>query len=926
MSHPSQGPYLDLLAHRADQELLGDGYLYDLTPAAAAWTAATTEYRGITGSDGNLPYTALLTVLRVLGKTSAEMDRPSHDKPPTGLITAAPLHPDDLRDAVCLWEQVALQVPEDKISLGYDSRLADQIAAIEPEHIRLADHINTGTHTFTAPGWLYPAATWNPAQLLVRNTLSIDGRQVELRADDTGDVHAWEPKHLWPATWTQIKEAREKRKDKSNTSNPARLHDEEHTKYAGLHLEVLLGSLPGTPQPYVLIQPRTLRYSDRLASARTVYYAAQADAPLMTLALGGRGEHTHFAHASRLALEAYARLRGTRPLLPSVVRDLSGTPGDFRAVLPYSTRFPIGRGPGMHTMAVVSDHARTAFNSEPLRLHQCTERLSRSRRTTHLGRDTHLLDAPDLDQILRAAACNRLRILALYHNPTTRPRLQKLLCYHFNRPELAEAADAKRDDTLIRLNDHTEISFSHAPQLLEHRSDHTGRLAAARAIPHRTAPPGTRVLALAETEFDASDWSRRRRASRPNDSTEKDPYLADAKPYANRYLARSGVLAQFLKFRDRPFPPSRSKAAKIENPTELERLGQELSGDHPGHYAVADLMRAAGLVPSRLTRNLTYTADGLKEPLVHVGLHLRQQRSNWRAGEPPRLVWLMSALIPDGDHWRVLAHNPGFAHTPGTWTPYTEANLEFRSGQLPPGRRQDQHLTHDIDQALLNLGHHKGTATGYVLYVNGNSCRSLWPHLANTHLDQPIAPDGTIKSLEGRLALPSLSLAEHQRPRAIVRVTDDSAFSGKLPRPARLQHLRTDSETGLEGLEPGKRTNGLFAHPTARTTWYLAHVPQQFNGGTRYARAGEHYGRWASDDPEEQAEDWYAHTLTEFHIPYHTTGDNPYRYALAAARLCDNALSYDHRTDYPLPIHLAIQMDKDHPNYRRMLHEEEDAR
>lgn len=212
-----------------------------------------------------------------------------------------------------------------------------------------------------------------------------------------------------------------------------------------------------------------------------------------------------------------------------------------------------------------------------------------------------------------------------------------------------------------------------------------------------------------------------------------------------------------------------------------------------------------------------------------------------------------------------------------------------------------------------------------MLYVNGNSCRSLWPHLANTHLDQPIEPDGTITNLEGRLALPGLSLAKHQRPRAIVRVTDDSTFSGKLPRPALLQHARTDPETGLEVLEPGKRTNGLFAHPTAPATWYLAHVPQQFNGGTRYARAGEHYSRWASDDPEEQAENWYAHTLTELHIPYTAAGDAPYRYALSAARLCDSALSYDHRTDYPLPVHLAIQMDKDHPNYRRMLQDEEDA-
>ncbi len=62
---------------------------------------------------------------------------------------------------------------------------------------------------------------------------------------------------------------------------------------------------------------------------------------------------------------------------------------------------------------------------------------------------------------------------------------------------------------------------------------------------------------------------------------------------------------------------------------------------------------------------------------------------------------------------------------------------------------------------------------------------------------------------------------------------------------------------------------------------------------------------------------WYGMTTTEVVVIY--ADEEPIRYAIAAARLCDHAVSWDGRTRYPAPVHLAYKMDKDHPDYRRTI-------
>ncbi|WKX74050.1 RNaseH domain-containing protein [Streptomyces sp. XD-27] len=90
------------------------------------------------------------------------------------------------------------------------------------------------------------------------------------------------------------------------------------------------------------------------------------------------------------------------------------------------------------------------------------------------------------------------------------------------------------------------------------------------------------------------------------------------------------------------------------------------------------------------------------------------------------------------------------------------------------------------------------------------------------------------------------------------------------------------------------------------------------------AQPGGEHGRWLCTDNEEQAETWYNLTATEIAIIHHPDGEDVLPYALTTARLCNHALAWEHRTRHPLPIHAAIQMDKNHPEYRRTIDWEPD--
>ncbi|MFJ6825486.1 hypothetical protein ACIQRJ_34310 [Streptomyces niveus] len=500
----------------------------------------------------------------------------------------------------------------------------------------------------------------------------------------------WDTENLWSNNWLDARPAKDKKNDSlqspaEETQEPEEWKVRRH--YAALRVEVAMKSLHSLPVPLVVMTPRVSRLSKQINSARTAWWAPRSpNRPLLCLNLGGRGKYTHLEHTSRLALDAWVRLmdepvfpRGPKDteFLPVSSLDLSGEPGDFRALIPFSKSFPLGKGVGLHTVAALAEHLSTVTEQDLACGRQVAKVLSVAARKTQYSRDATLLDDTDLQGIMAAAGVSRLRILALYEHQEMRTRMQRLLAYHFNRPDLAAGIP---EDEIVELGCHTQVLLHRAPELLSHGGHHARRGALTDALPGLEAE-GTGVLALVETDYDAKEWGRQRRAARREEEGAVDPYTLDAKPEVSRHLARHGVLAQFLTPTTKKL---RSKKKEREGETPLEALGMELAADFPGHMAIGDMLRAAGLVHPRLTRAIS-TGNGLKDRVAHLGLHMRAQLGDKHVTrtEEPKLMWILTAFVPVGEHWKALAYLPAGRAGSGGWFNYAHAQGLSRSRPIP---------------------------------------------------------------------------------------------------------------------------------------------------------------------------------------------------------------------------------------------------
>jgi hypothetical protein len=879
---------LELAGFPFTRDLVGTAHLYHLPSAARrAWHDLRTRYRQHTGSDGNLPYAALTAALRAAGRTQVNLGPASKDQPPSFLASHHSLQPADLRDAFTVFEQAILGVPPDQISFSYPSELASQIAGIEPEACPLSRHVHLTGRQPDAPGWVYDIATWHAASLLAAAAFKLDGLELQFRMDTSGDLLVWDNGLLWSGSWG----------------------DGYPTRYAALRVKLRMKTLPHLRLPILLLDPAVFWLADRLSSSRTAWLAQHDPAaPLLVLGLStNKGHYRDIDPATRLTLTILSKLRGEQPILPDD-RDLTGPPGRLRAVIPRSVRFPIGRGVGMHTVRELIRHVTSTLGVRPVTAGPVPGHRFKARPKRHLGRDIELLDPLTLPATIAASGCRSLRIVVLYATTHTRRRIQNLLAYHFDRLDLAAAAINDGDETQL-LRGALTVTFYNANALLAH-GPHSQRRELADTVRQLDPSPGVRILALCETDYDLAEWEELRKKAR-RDASVPDPDTTDAKHPVNRLLARRGVPTQFIATARAPRP------GNVAELTTAAALTDAVRKDHPGHSALGDLLRSGGIIHSRIGEALAYGRHGLATPHAFIGLHLREQKAI--AGKR-HLIYTLTALVPvsGASQWRMLGYSwhPHPVTGKTGWMPYTDAGVAFRAHDLAEGTRATAHdarVPTAINQALRQLKPMQGTIP-YVLFVSGESCRSIWPGLANKHLDRTADPVGTI---DDRPPLPG---PPDFKPAAIVRITPGT---GEIPRPVRGVHVTpnlADPDDAPDSEEVVKTTNALYELDLGNDSgraWVLATVPRQFDGKGRQRRLGSDISRWHAS-PEQQQANWYAHTSTEI-LVVGATGDDPIIYAIAAARLCDHTVAWDSRTRYPIPLHGAHQMDKDHPEYRRTI-------
>jgi hypothetical protein len=865
---------LELLAHPLTSDLLGSVIIYDFpAQAGEAWDELMARYRQATGSSGNLPHGALATALRASSGKRVNMYPVSKDHPPRMLVASGLLDMADVRDAVTIWEQAILGTEPSQVRFSHTSKLAEVISAIPPGARPLASEIGRVGGQPDSPGWVLDVAGWHAAEKLAGHAWPIDGKQVTFRMDTNGDLLVWDEDLLWSHAWRAGQEPR----------------------HAAARIRLAMKTLPWTTDPVLTVNPSVFRVANRISNARTAWIEPNDPlAPLLVLHLSGRYGHKDVDRHTRTVLEIWSRLRGEQPVIPADA-DLKGRPGRLRPLIPVGVRYPVGRGLGMHSLRELVAHTSEVLGVPPLTVRKVTAHQFHRKPERDGGRDPELLDPDTIGTTIAASGARRLRIVVLYQFPHTRRRIQNLLAYHFADRAFATASIS--DGTETRLgSDMVSAVFREARELLAH-GEHAQRKRLLSGIPDVYSLDGTRVIALCETEFNREERAEQRVKARIDRSL-PDPDDIDAKHAVNQLLARDGVASQFIATTE----PGKSGSGPI---TTDDELAAAVKADYAGHGAVADLLRTAGLVHARLGEALSFGKKyGTTTPPAFVGLHLREQKNG------RRLSITLAALIPTDGQWGAwgYAWNPHPETRRTGWMRYADANVAHRANDLIKTSRYrawDRDVPDMINVALSQLANHLNGAP-YVLVVSGDASRRIWPGLANKHLGREIDEDGRI---DGRIALPGGQFP----PAATIRITCGTT---DLPRPV-------PNITRGAG-KPVRTTNALYEqdHDTGDPVLILANVPRQYDGKGRNSRVGSDHSRWSAA-PDEQPLTWYAHTSTE--ILVRGSAETALQFGIAAARLCDHAISWDGRTKYPAPLHLAMQMDRDHPEYRRTVDLDEES-
>jgi hypothetical protein len=463
---------------------------------------------------------------------------------------------------------------------------------------------------------------------------------------------------------------------------------------------------------------------------------------------------------------------------------------------------------------------------------------------------------PDLDTAVSASGTQSLRIVGLYSEQRTRDRVVKALGEYVPEGTQLSAPDGAE----IPISERVTMVFHHAPQVIGHGK----QMRDLAQIPALTAPDDGAVVALVETTL-------------PTTKEEKDD---DAKPVLRKKLGALGIVSQFLD-------------AKYEQPEEDEAPE---GPDHPSKAAIRDLFRAAGVIDDRVEATLTNTKSNraLTTSATFVGLHLRQNTPRKRSQGKKSLVINLVALHAhaDGTPWSVTM----FDAPSGKWLPYRTSSASYYAGPIGDDtlnntyeKRQDIQLK--VDTALKGLPFDQPLVL--LIDPHAGPAQKVWPGLTDkSHGTRQLPGDGT----------------EHP-DLAVVCVNTGVGAT----RPTHRTHGTLNGDPKKPDL-PGQ---DLYAHQeNGITTWLLAQKSRVFRGSGSKNRIGAEKTRWAQDvSKARMKDDWHLLSAVEISVPKPGTVLGAEQLAILTARLCHQAVSWDDRTRYPVPLHLALAVDKDHPGF-----------
>ncbi|MEV4252726.1 RNaseH domain-containing protein [Spirillospora sp. NPDC049652] len=460
-----------------------------------------------------------------------------------------------------------------------------------------------------------------------------------------------------------------------------------------------------------------------------------------------------------------------------------------------------------------------------------------------------------------------VKLVCLYSTAEARERMLEQLSLLAGHP-----VAPRPEGPPVPVNDRLTVVARPCPELLSHhtlnRTAHLGDLTGDLASP---ATDGQLIAVWAETEFHPA-------MERP---------LSDAKPHLRRLFGHLGIPVQFLATEPTVLPDGAVPRARSEK-------------QHAARAALRDLLRAAGILDDRMPAALTDARkpNPLSRRTLLVGVHARRQQTG--DGEP-LLVLVMSAidLVPGSlDECRMLV----YSERRGAWVRAAEGIADFNAGAIGAarlGRTREKAVRtrEEIESRLCALVAGDRSGTPMVLFVDAPPTRGIWPGLHNSSLGEGPLPGDDLRARGEDVAVVRLHTAVEEIGRPV---------------------NRTEGRQVSDPDQPNAPGKSVYRLPEAKVPSWLfpgASVLFRAKGGSQGARAT----RWTlTDDGYGRAElgkPWHSYTGKEIVI-VEPGSWRANQLATLTARLCEQSISWDDRTTLPVPLHLAVSADKDHPDHR----------
>ncbi|MEW1913993.1 RNaseH domain-containing protein [Kitasatospora sp. NPDC085895] len=916
-----------------------------------------------------LPYSIVVNVLQQITDGYVYLDKYLRF-----MVALDDIEPKALRKVFTYLEGIVRGIPVDEIPLRVESELADLVANTDSVTRDLADVIlpAEGAAYADPPSWAYQAVRWHLAKKLAavpfidreiepvkkpemakdangKPLKDEDGNPVprtdeagnpvmrtgawkptgntatlRYRPDSSGDLIAWD--HPIGPTFAKLPHPLTREAmDAGYPENPSAAD----AQYSLSRISVGMSTHHGRPEPVINLGAHMRRVNDTLVWSKTIM-VDRATGPVLLVSLDGR----KLNRTNRLALEILAKLDADATALETLdgrvraeiaeldaskgnngrVRRVTEKPGMIRPLIPKQRSFQVGSGAGLHHHELLHEFAARALGDKATflaltnvpgvfsnRIHSL--RSDEKKQRKEAGEFLNLCALPTPAAVrdsIQDQDLDRLLIVCLWYREETRLRMISALAF-------SNGADVDMDPTdgeIVALADGVEAVFVRATRLLAHGTE-DGRIDAARDIVDRYAKPGVMIAAWCETEIPGA--GEKHKGMKPAE-VRKDLADNDAKFQVRRAFATETVPSQNILGIKTTYDKAGHKVHKVQG------VPKDRNKDHPAFMGLLDLYRSCGVIDERYEQALYAPGDSFEIPrIAFVGLHVRRQgKSALFRGEPKRVVMATCFIPPTepGGQWRML----GWSNLAMRWEPYRVAQAECHALNYPNHSGTGDGTTdvarwaeagRDINECLKDLVLEELDGMPYTVMLDGHGARRIFPGLHNNK--QGMDPFDSY----GRVWLPGHGLPDYMQPAGIVRV---NCMSGEMPSIAYLSYANDDRI---------KMSSELFRPSDAGpdSSWWVVTEPRNY-GKTRF---GQWKTRWralpekvGTQTESELKAPWYSMTCREI-TPMFVRGEGLTRegLAVATARMCDQALSWSDRTKYPAPLHAALQMDLDHPNFRR---------